>query len=57
MRNVSRDSQCPGQGSNQATPEYKFRAIPLEKPVQRKVGIIYSILSMQQELLVPSFLQ
>jgi hypothetical protein len=30
-KNLSQDTQCPGRDSNRASPEYKFRALPLKQ--------------------------
>jgi hypothetical protein len=33
----SQDSQCARRDSNRAPPEYKFRALPLDKPVREMI--------------------
>jgi hypothetical protein len=34
MKTLDYDTQCLGQDSNQTSPEYKFRALPLDQHVQ-----------------------
>jgi hypothetical protein len=44
MINLNQDSRCPGGDGNQAPPEYKSRALPLDKLFNNSATCEYVII-------------